>query len=444
MTQNVSGASRFTRSGMVYSALTIGVLAFVISLRRLWLGNHSALTEVIWAEDGVFPLCIEKAGFLQCLTDPFAGYLLVLPRLLAWVVTLFPLEQWALVTNLLGGLIAGIACALSFVIMRRFGSGLVVSILVGLLPVIAPIVGLEAINALGSTYMLLLYVSTLALAFPSESRSRSWLPITLMTALLLLTALTIPLAGILLIVLVVQAFRGTIALRAAIIWAAAIVIGLIAQALTAAGAERPREILVGTDTLSAWLRSVPDTILTFWPGLNFADFQLFGVFPVSPLSATGLIVTVALGVVGIWCWLRGGDRRVGIAALLLTGLAYGAVPSVIGWANNRYFVVPLLLWAAALLVALDNRIQRTRVWILGLIAIVIVVIWWPLIPASWFRATPQPTWSSEVARVKASCIQDPAKSERPIFSPFWPPNWGDGLTEPTHPNVSCLVIYKLK
>jgi hypothetical protein len=265
-----------------------------------------------------------------------------------------------------------------------------------------------------------------------------------MAALLLLTALTIPLAGILLVVLVVQAFRRTIALRAAIIWAAAIVIGLIAQALTAAGAEKPREILVGTDTLSAWLRSVPDTILTFWPGLNFADFQLFGVFPVSPLSATGLIVTVALAVVGMWCWLRGGDRRVGIAALLLTGLAYGAVPSVIGWANNRYFVVPLLLWAAALLIALDNRIQRTRVWILGLIAVVVVVIWWPLIPASWFRATPQPTWSSEVARVKASCIQDPAKSERPIFSPFWPPNWGDGLTEPTHPNVSCLVIYKLK
>jgi hypothetical protein len=444
MTRNVSGASRFTRSGLVYSALTIGVLAFVISLGRLWLGNHSALTEVIWAEDGVFPLCIEKAGFLQCLTDPFAGYLLVLPRLLAWVVTLFPLEQWALVTNLLGGLIAGVACAISYVIMRRFGSGLVVSILVGLLPVIAPIVGLEAINALGSTYMLLLYVSTLSLAFPSESRSRSWLPIALMAALLLLTALTIPLAGILLVVLVVQAFRRTIEFRAALIWAAAIVIGLIAQALTAADAEKPREILVGTDTLSAWLRSVPDTILTFWPGLNFADFQLFGVFPISPLSATGLMVTVALAVVGIGCWLRGGDRRVGIAALLLTGLAYGAVPSVIGWANNRYFVVPLLLWAAALLIALDNRIQRTRVWILGLIAIVVVVIWWPLIPASWFRATPQPTWSSEVARLKASCIQDPAKLERPIFSPFWPPNWGDGLTEPTHPNVSCLVIYKLK
>jgi hypothetical protein len=444
MTENGTGMRRISRSSLTLAALSVGVAAFIISLGRLWLGDHSALTEVIWAEDGVFPLCIEKAGFLQCLTDPFAGYLLVLPRLLAGIVTLFPLEQWALVTNILGGLVAGIACALAFVIMRRFGCGLIVAVLIGILPVIAPIVGLEAINALGSTYMLLLYVATLALAFPSPERSRSWLSIVAVTLLLLLTSLTIPLAGILLAILIVQAIRRAITVRAAAIWVAAILVGLIAQVVTASGAEKPREIAMSSDTISAWLHSVPDTMLTFWPGLNLAEFQLFGVFPVSPLGATGLLVVIALTVVSIWCWVRGGDRRVGIAALLLTGLAYGAVPSVIGWANNRYFVVPLLLWAAALLVALDHRIQRTRLWVLGLIAIVVIVIWWPLIPASWFRATPQPTWSSEVARVKASCIQDPAKSERPIFSPFWPPNWGDGLSEPTHPNVPCLVIYKLK
>jgi hypothetical protein len=444
MAEDGSAVGKFSRSTLAYAAIAVGVASFAISLGRLWLGNHSSLTEVIWAEDGVFPLCIEKAEFLHCLTDPFAGYLLMLPRLLAGIVTLFPLEQWALVTNILGALIAGIACALSFVIMRRFGSGLIVSVLVGVLPVIAPIVGLEAINALGSTYMLLLYVATLMLAFPNRERSQSWISITLAGLLLLLTSLTIPLAGILLAVLLVQATRRTIALRDAVIWAGAIVIGLIAQVITASGAEKPREASVSSETISSWLRSVPDTILTFWPGLNLSEFQLFGVFPVSPLSATGLLVVIALAALGVWCWVRGGDRRVGIAALVLTGLAYGAVPSIIGWANNRYFVVPLLLWAAALLVALDNRIQRTRMWILGLVAVVVIVVWWPLIPASWFRATPQPTWSSEVARVKASCIQDPGKSERPIFSPFWPPNWGDGLTEPTHPNVPCLVIYKLK
>jgi hypothetical protein len=29
-----------------------------------------------------------------------------------------------------------------------------------------------------------------------------------------------------------------------------------------------------------------------------------------------------------------------------------------------------------------------------------------------------------------------------VFTPFWPPNWGDALSEPTHPNVDCLVVWK--
>jgi hypothetical protein len=162
------------------------------------------------------------------------------------------------------------------------------------------------------------------------------------------------------------------------------------------------------------------------------------------VGITGWLVILAIAIVGVVSWIRGGDRRVGIAALLLSGLAYGFVPSVIGWANNRYFVVPCLLWAAALLLALDPWIRRTRAWVLGLIAVIIVVIWWPLIPASWFRATPAPSWSSEVARVEASCKVDPGKSERIIFSPYWPPNWGDALSEPTHPNIPCLVVWKWK
>ena len=105
-----------------------------MSLGRLWLGNRDALTEVVWAEDGVFPLCIEKADFLTCLTDPFAGYLLFLPRLVAGVVAALPVEQWAIATNLLAALIAAVVAGLSFAVVRRFGLGWVSSIIIGLLP----------------------------------------------------------------------------------------------------------------------------------------------------------------------------------------------------------------------------------------------------------------------------------------------------------------------
>ncbi len=422
-------------------AVGVGVVASLVSLLRLWLGNHDALTQVIWAEDGVFPLCVEKAGFWSCLVDPFAGYLLFLPRLVAGVVAWLPVEQWAIATNLLAAGLAGITAGLAFVIVRRFGLGWVSSIAIGLLPVIVPVVGLEAINALGSSYMLLLYLATIALAFPLRDHSAGWASTTAIAVLLLLTTLTIPTAGVFLGVIAVQAVRRAVPWPAAATWAGVVVLGLVAQWVTAANAVKPRVIEVSRESFDGWVASVPDTILTFWPGLRLAPYDFFGVFPVTPLTLTGTLVALALLVGGIVLVARGGDERVGIGLLLLTGLVVGAVPTIIGGSNNRYFVVPLLLWAAAAMVALDSVIRRSRPWVVGVLALLILAVWWPAIPASWFRTMPAPPWTEEVARVENVCRADPALQERIIFSPYWPPDWGDALSEPTHPNVPCLVVW---
>ncbi len=426
-------------SRLFVGAVILGLVAAGVSLLRLLLGNSQALTEVVWAEDGLFPLCIEKAGFFTCLVDPFAGYLLFLPRAVAGIVELFPQSAWPLVTNVLAAGIAGLVSALSFVVMRRFGTGIVVSVVIGLLPVLAPIVGLEALNALGSLYMLLMFLCTLVIAFPAPGLSRRWLSIILVALLLLITSLTIPLAGILLGLIAIQAIRRVISLRATVIWVVAIAIGLIAQVVTAATATVPRAMSTSWESVDAWTRGTIQGIFTYWPGLSSGDISAFGMSDISPAPITGALVVLALGVLGIVLLARGGDRRVGIALLLLSGLAYGALPTIIGWASNRYFVIPALLWGAALLVALDPRIRRTRAWILVLLAVLIALIWWPMFPASHLRSSPAPIWSGEVARISAKCQADPTLMERPIFSPFWPPNWGDGLTEPTHPEITCFV-----
>ena len=423
------------------AALIVAVASFVISLGRLWLGNHEALTQVVWAEDGLFPLCVRKAGFLTCLVDPFAGYLLALPRLIAGGIAFLPPSTWALATNLVAGVLAALAGAAGYAIVRRSGGGAVVSVLIGLLPVIVPVVGLEAINALGSSYMLLLYVGTLLVVFPRWDDVR-W-PATIFVALfLLLTSLTIPTAVIIAGLVVLQALRGHIRWRTALVWVVAVGLGLIAQWWTAVHAAIPRAMHPSADTVRGWVDGIPSTLLTYVPGLELHDYTFATVFPITvsgwigPLCALALLVGGIVSVVRGW-W--GSDRLVTVGLLLLSGLAFGAVPAIIGGANNRYFVVPLLLWAAALLVALDPWIQRTRIWVLVLIAAIVVLLWWPLIPASWYRTKPAPPWADEVARIHNSCIADPAKKERIIFSPYWPPNWGDGLSEPTHPNLSCLV-----
>jgi len=423
------------------AGLVVGVVAAGISLLRLWLGNHDALTQVVWAEDGIFPLCVEKAGFWTCLTDPFAGYLLALPRLVAGPVAWLPPESWALATNLIAAALAGIVAGLAFAIVRRFGLGWVSSIVIGLLPVIVPVVGFEAINAIGSSYMLLLYLATLALAFPLRHETIRWPSTIGVAALLLLTTLTIPTAGVFLALIAVQFVRRAIPWLAAAIWSAVILLGLLAQWVTAANAEKPRVITVTRESFEGWVNGVPDTILTFWPGLRLGPYDFFGVFPVTPLSITGAVVALAIAAGGVVLIVRGGDERVGIGLLLLTGIIVGAVPAIIGENSNRYFVVPLLLWAAAAMVSVDSLIRRSRWWMVTIAGAIVLAVWWPSIPASWFRTMPAPPWQEEVLRVENACRADPGRTERIIFSPYWPPNWGDGLAEPTHPDLPCVVVW---
>lgn len=422
-------------------ALGTAIAASVISLLRLWLGDRNAITEVLWAEDGLFPLCIHKADFFTCTAQPFAGYLLFTPRVLAWPVSVLPIEQWALAANLIAAVLAGGAAFLVFIFARRFGLTVFISIAIALLPVIAPMSGLEAINAIGSSYMLLLYVTTAGVIFGQPSRAWWWI----LTVLALITALTIPSAVVLLPLVVVQAIRGRMPAAWAGLVSGALGIGLVAQAWTALTAQTPRPVSITGETLASWADSVPISLLTYWPGLSIGPYDFFTNFSLAPLGAMGWLIVAVLTVLGVILIARGWALPDGIAPtglLLLAGLGFGLIPSAIGEPNNRYFVVPVLLWGAAALIALDPLIRRTRWWTTALVALVVLAVWWPAMPASWYRSTPAPPWTAEVERVKAFCLSDPALIERPIFTPYWPPNWGDGLDEPTHPNLPCTTVFR--
>ena len=432
-----------SRGRLWLEVVGVFLLSAGISLGRLWLGNSAALGETLWAEDGLFPLCIEKAGFLTCLIDPFAGYFLFLPRALAWPISVMPVEMWALTANALAAALVGVLSAFAYVIARRANLATFTTVAIALLPTITPFVGLEALNAIGSSYMPLLFVATLAVGLVPAQPWGSW-GVVGIAALLLVTALTIPSAVVLALVLVVQFARRVVSGRNLVVWLVALGLGLMAQAITATSASSPRPIALTMDSLNSWADTVPVSILTFWPGLSLGEYGFFINFTFAPASFTGWLVVGVLTALGVWSLTKGWHDERGryapVGILILSGLAFGFIPSVIGDANNRYFVVPLLLWGAGLLVVLDSPIRRARWWVLALISALVLAVWWPAIPASEYRSTPAPTWTSDVARMKAKCLQDPAFIDRPLFSPFWPPNWGDGLDEPTHPNLPCRVV----
>ena len=205
---------------------------------------------------------------------------------------------------------------------------------------------------------------------------------------------------------------------------------------------KPREVAPGAESLREWVVALPTALLTFIPGLGLGEIPIFTNYVSRPSTLLPALLALTLIAGGAWLVVRRRrPRSRSLGLLMLSGVAVGAFPAVIGDANNRYFVVPCLLWAAAALVALDPLIRRSSPVAVGLVTAIIAVVWWPAFPASQWRTTPAPDWRGEVERVEAHCRADPALEERFVFTPFWPPNWGDALAEPSHPNVSCLTIW---
>lgn len=83
------------------------VLGTALALIRL---GFSASVNTLWAEDG--PIYLQGAltqGFLHDVFTPYAGYLVVVPRLVAEVATLVPLEQAAAAITVLSAFLAAVS-----------------------------------------------------------------------------------------------------------------------------------------------------------------------------------------------------------------------------------------------------------------------------------------------------------------------------------------------
>ena len=120
-------------------AVAAALVAGALSVGRLLLANGSALSNLVWAEDGLFPLCVRAHNVASCAVDPYSGYLLLVPRLVAWPVSLVPMDSWPMATNVAAAVLAALLAALAVVVLRAGGSGGVAAVVVALLPTIVPI-----------------------------------------------------------------------------------------------------------------------------------------------------------------------------------------------------------------------------------------------------------------------------------------------------------------
>lgn len=422
------------RADIWFGASLVGAIAAGISILRVVVVNPQALQNLVWAEDGIFPLCVDKEGPLTCTVDAYAGYLILLPRLLAIPISGLPLESWAWATNLVAALAAGVLCAIAMGSLRSWGLSRVPAAFISLLPVAAPIVGLEAINVYSSVYMLLLFTMTIVLATWTPDRSPWWAALGV-----LVTALTIPSAIVLALPLVLLAVNRRIKLTQ---WAplfVALLVGMCAQLAVALNAAIPRPVSVSWNSINAWVENIPVALLTLWPGMSFGPTTIFGIFETPTQWWSGwliLALLVGLALLGV----SRGDRVSWAAGVLtISGLAIGAIPTVIGYVSVRYYVAPVLLITASA-VLMVTRIRWRNPGVAALTGLAVVIfLWWPAFPASSWRATATPSWLTEVDRIRGACAVDVAATVDVLFSPDWPMPQVE-LSEPTTARAKCIEV----
>lgn len=432
-----SGAKRGQAGPSWRGVVGIGILAASLSLLRLFVANPASLTEVMWAEDGLFPLCVRKAGALDCTLDAFAGYFLFVPRIVAVGVAALPMSSWPLVAAVIASVIAATAASVVWWVLRRNGQSVMASLLAALVPVLLPVLGQEAIASVGSAYIVMLYATTMLLAFPNDS---SKFP-SLSTTAVLVTSLTIPSAIVFAPIIAMQAVRGRIRRSAAIAMSIALVVGLVVQALVALTAAARRGVAPSVQSAYAWVDGMAHLLLGEIPLVSVSDAVLPGPVPMTLYRLVGMCavaVSLALGIALIG--RRRSARAEGLGWLLIVGTVTSAIPTIIGVPSHRYYIPTLMLWLAAVFIAADeaDRKRERHRWLPAAAALFVVagVVGFP---ADAWRATPSPSWSEQLAGFEERCGTNSEGRLVFVFTPSWPlPD--TVITPPTSPDAPCGVL----
>lgn len=414
-----------------------GLVASVVSVARLALGNTSAFTQVLWAEDGLFPLCVRKAGFLECLAQPFAGYFLGVPRALAGVTALVPAEHWAIAANLLAAGSAGLLAGITTWWTLRAGLQPLTAVVSGLVLVMLPITGIEAVNAVGSLYMPLLALAALVVAIPGPERRRGD---GVAMGLIAASALTNPLTLLIAPFLALQLLRGSLSGGRAIRWSIALASGSAVQVAVIIGARGQRSMTVTPESIVAAVTDLTGALLTIVPGIAFGPMRVDGTVSLPPAPGLPFLVLALLGAASAALAARRSERARSIGILGLVALASALLPAATGAASNRYYVAPSMMLALAALVGFDRRLSSIAASPRGYLVLaglgsVVLAAWWPMLPASGFRSTPNPPWSIELDRTRAVC-EFGGSFATVRFTPDWPSQWLRA-DEPTTSRIEC-------
>lgn len=387
---------------VVRAAVLILALA-AASLLRL---RGAPALDTVWAEDGaLFLQRAHELGLQRTLGLTYAGYLHVVPRLIAAVAAAAPVAQAAAVLAASAAVMS--ACCGAVVVAASGGliRTPVVRYALGGLVVLAPIAAPETLNAVALTQWHLVVAAVWAARWRPRSTPAKAAAVTTLVAAALSAPLSLITAPLLFTRLFVVGDRGDRWLPAVGLGAQAVQLGAL---LTAPGQASGDPSALGA-TLGVYAqRVVTNGVL----GTAIPDALWSALGP--PLVVTVVAVTLALLVAGV---LRGGVSTA-VAIAVLGGLSLvafvgsvslrGVVPAM-AWTSDvavgsgsRYAYVPALLLLGAVGAAVDALLRAGSRVVPGLaLAVVLGTVLLDL-PAQTVRSR-GPRWSDAVADAAEAC-----------------------------------------
>ena len=423
-------AAGWEKAGLIAALVA---LAIVAQLARL---GWTASLDSLWAEDGsIFVQDAFTQGFPHTLWSEYAGYLVLVPRLIGEAASAFPLAEAPAVVSILSALLV----ALSGVAVWYATAGhLVNPYLRGtlvLLTVLTPVGGLETIASASSvSWYMLVAVFWLLLWRP-----RSYLGAGLAAAFIVLAALSnpgiwffLPLAALRALAIrdgrdltIVGAFFGA---------------GLVQILVLALSDYEAVEPVWTSDIWTVLLQRVFDGMVL---GLRLGgDAWVELGWPLLIGIAACLLAGLAIGLA------RSGRRERGFAALTVPiALAMFVIsvyqravgtpmlwpPDHWGGQAGRYSIVPVMLLISVAFILIDRPPPRARwargAWLIAATVAVLLISTAVSLPSKEIAARGTPPWDAALDAATAQCLAaDGGEASLPISPP------GFGL------NLPCTAI----
>lgn len=337
------------------------ILASVLQLLRL---DPGVALDSLWAEDGaVFLPEAMTNGLLDAITTPYAGYLVVIQRLIGEVGALVPLWDAAIAMAIAATLVVGLTGVVVWFasaghIRSHFLRGLLVT-----LTVLSPVAGLEAV--VSGTYVA--WYMTFGIFWLLLWRPREMWSACLGGAFILLTGLSSPTIFFFIPLALLRALAIRDRRDAAILGSFGLALA-IQLPVTALSDEVEADSFWNGEIFTVLLQRVVDGSVL---GLELGGeaWKSWGW----PLLI-GLAVLLALYLVVLAYRARSGRLLALIAVVTAVGMFIASVYErgivfTLLWPEGgdnilgtRYAIVPSLLLISAVFALLDRRIESSRAW----------------------------------------------------------------------------------